>query len=381
MTDPHCILNYASTIKCPRRVGRPNWTSSFFHHCSPSSRAISPNKKRKVLDNFSRRLQASGLTGCDLAIEFLYTKFTKNLAAHTIKNAGGTVLSFLRFLHDNNTSIFSLTRRQIGAFVEYEQDRGLKALSVIGHLIHVYAFINYLVEQRVLSQTIMERKIRLQKPEALPKAIPSEDIGLLLDAIDSVRNRALLLLLLRTGMRIGELLEVRVQDIILQERKILLYIGEKNLIGRAIYFSEDAEHALRHWLRNRKSEKEYLFYGTTREQLCYAAAWKVMKHTVERAGLSHKKYSLHHLRHTFATDMLNSSMRIEVLQQILGHQSIEQTMRYAKLSDKTREEEYFRAMNIIERGGSHEPYRISNALQKVFEEKKLLKSHKKKLSK
>ncbi len=231
----------------------------------------------------------------------------------------------------------------------------------------------------MLSQTIMERKIRLQKPEPLPKAIPAEDIGLLLDAIDNVRNRALLLLLLRTGMRIGELLEVRVSDIILQERKILLYIGEKNLIGRTVYFSEDAEQALRHWLRTRKADKEYLFYGTTREQLCYAAAWKVMKHTMKRAGLSQKKYSLHHLRHTFATEMLNSGMRIEVLQQILGHKSIEQTMRYAKLSDKTREEEYFRAMNIIEKGGSHEPYRISNALQKVFEEKKLLRPHDKKL--
>jgi len=379
MTDTHCILKVVATTKCPRRGGLRNWTSSYYHPPSPSSHARSPNKKRKALDKYSRRLQASGLTGSDLAIEFLSTKFTKNLAADTIKNSGGTVLSFLRFLHDNNTNIFSLTRGGIGAFVEYEQDRGLKALSVIGRLIHVYAFINFLVEQRVLSQTIMERKIRLQKPEALPKAIPSEDIGLLLDAIDNVRNRALLLLLLRTGMRIGELLEVRVQDIILQERKVLLYIGEKNLIGRTIYFSEDADHALRHWLRTRKAEKEYLFYGTTRERLCYAAAWKVMKHTMKRAGLSHKKYSLHHLRHTFATEMLNSGMRIEVLQQILGHQSIEQTMRYARLSDKTREEEYFRAMNVIEKGGNHEPYRISNALQKVFEEKKLLGSHDKKL--
>ncbi len=98
----------------------------------------------------------------------------------------------------------------------------------------------------------MERKIRLQKPEPLPKAIPPEDVQLLFNAIDSARNRALLLLLLRTGMRIGELLEVRVSDIILQERKILLYLGEKNFIGRSVYFSEDAENALRHWLRTRK---------------------------------------------------------------------------------------------------------------------------------
>ncbi len=159
MTDTHCILKGVATTKGSRRGGLQNWTSSYFYHPSPSSHARSPNKKRKALDKYSRRLQGSGLAGSDLATEFLHTKFTKNLAADTIKNAGGTLLSFLRFLHDNNTSIFSLTRGEIGAFVEYEQDRGLKALSVIGHLIHVYAFINYLVEQRVLSETIMERKI------------------------------------------------------------------------------------------------------------------------------------------------------------------------------------------------------------------------------
>jgi len=105
-----------------------------------------------------------------------------------------------------------------------------------------------------------------------------------------------------------------------------------------------------------------------------------MRKTVERAGLLHKKYSLHSLRHTFATDMVNAGMRIEVLQQLLGHQSIELTMRYAQISAKTREQDYYRAMQIIEQGGnSDEPYRVSNALQKVFEEKKLLQPHDKKL--
>jgi site-specific recombinase XerD len=181
-------------------------------------------------------------------------------------------------------------------------------------------------------------------------------------------------------MRIGELLEVKVADIVLHDRKILIYLGSKNYQGRAVYFSEDAEQALQHWLRFRDSGQRYLFYGTSREQLSYSAAWSVMRKTLERAGLSHKKYSLHSLRHTFATDMINGGMRIEVLQQLLGHQSIELTMRYARLSDRTRENDYFRAMQIIEQGGNRdEPYRVSNALQKVFEEKKLLHPHDKEL--
>jgi len=72
-------------------------------------------------------------------------------------------------------------------------------------------------------------------------------------------------------------------------------------------------------------------------------------------------------------------MRLEVLQQLLGHQEIEMTMRYARLADRTREQEYFRAMDRIEHGGHHEPYRINNQLQKVFEEKKFFRPKCKKL--
>jgi len=62
------------------------------------------------------------------------------------------------------------------------------------------------------------------------------------------------------------------------------------------------------------------------------------------------------LRHTFASEMLNAGLRLEVLQQLLGHSSLEVTRQYARLTDKTREKEYFHAMTIIERGEIHGHY-------------------------
>jgi len=73
---------------------------------------------------------------------------------------------------------------------------------------------------------------------------------------------------------------------------------------------------------------------------------------------------------------LNVGLRLEVLQELLGHQSIEITQRYARMSDATRESEYFKAMKIIEQGGcDHENRRVNSELQAVFEEKKLVRSH------
>jgi len=84
---------------------------------------------------------------------------------------------------------------------------------------------------------------------------------------------------------------------------------------------------------------------------------------------------LHCLRHTFASELLNAGMRLECVQQLLGHSSVEMTRRYARLTDKTREEEYFRAMSVIERGEIDGHYRLDNQLQAVFEKKELLGPH------
>jgi len=72
---------------------------------------------------------------------------------------------------------------------------------------------------------------------------------------------------------------------------------------------------------------------------------------LRKARLDQKGYTVHCLRHTFASELLNAGMRLEVLQELLGHEDIEVTRRYARLTDRTREEEYFRAMARIEKGG------------------------------
>ena len=337
--------------------------------------------KRRILDRWTERIRGSGMPGNDLVAEYLHGKYIKNLSYDTIANSGGTILAFMHFLDRQGSSLLTLTRRDISAFVEYEQDKGLKVVSIIFHLRVIYAFVASLVRQKLIDPELLHHKVRMQEPDALPKAIPDEDIKSIFAAVTSVRDRALLILLYRTGMRIGELLQVKVDDIILAKQTILVYVGSKNFEGREVYYSSDAEQALKDWLRTRDATKRYLFYGRSDKPLSYVAAWTVMRKALERAGLSDKGYSLHSLRHTFATEMINHGMRVEVLQKILGHQDIEMTMRYARLSNQRIEEDYYRAMRIIAGGGgSDEPYRRSTALQKVFEEKKLHKSYKKKLS-
>jgi len=331
------------------------------------------SKRRRVLNRAVDMLEESCLSGYEYVIAHLYDKYRRNLTVSTISQTGRTLHGFLSFLLDSGRpGIDKISRKDIAAYVEHEQERGLKINSVRNHLQTVYAFIQYLVDNDILPLEILHKKIRVKLPEVLPRAIPAEDMRKILAVITPVRDRALILLLLHTGMRIGELLQLKMADIILPERKILLFIGEKNLHGRIVYYSREAEYALNRWLAIRNPESEYLFYGYGRQGFSYVGAWMIMKKAVRKAGLEHRGYSLHSLRHTFATNMLNAGLRLEVLQKLLGHLTIDITLRYAKISDVSREEAYFKAMCVIEKGEKHEFDRVNPELQAVFEEKELL---------
>ena len=332
-----------------------------------------PSKRRRALNKAIDRLEASHPPGFEYAISYCYDKYRRNHSVSSISQTGRTLQAFLCFCKILKMADLKDIRHQdIAAYVEHEHERGLKVNSVRNHLLTVYAFLRYLVDNDVLPDEILQKKIRLKLPEVLPRAIPTGDLLKILEGINGVRNRALILLLLHTGMRIGELLKVKMADIVPTERKILLYLGEKNLHGRTVYYSSAAELALNKWLSMRNPTSEYLFYGRGGKELSYVAAWMIMKKALKKVGLEGKGYSLHSLRHTFATNMLNSGMRLEVVQQLMGHLTIDMTLRYARLSDVTRENAYFKAMEIIEKGASHAINRVNSELQAVFEEKKLL---------
>jgi integrase/recombinase XerD len=214
----------------------------------------------------------------------------------------------------------------------------------------------------VISADVIKRKLRIRVPEALPRAIDPEDIQQLLAIIKKVRDRALILALLRTGMRIGELLSTRVKDLNLREQWVQIFEAHKNRVGRVVYLSADAVGALKKWMKTRKYQSKFIFYGHDAGPLCYEAARAMFKSYIDNAGLAHKGYTLHCLRHTYASELLNAGMPLQCLQELLGHKSIEMTRRYARLTDNTRRQAYYKAMAIIEAGEINGHYRLDYQL-------------------
>lgn len=333
---------------------------------------------RRGLELALKRLSEKELAGKDHIEAYLRDQYRRHLRPHTLGNTLKGIEGFMFFIQGRGRAhLEQISRPDIEAWVEHEQDRGLKASTVKMRLGLLKAFVRFLMERDLLPSELLSKRMIIKVPDGLPRAMDPDDVRQLLSVIEDVRNRAMILILLRTGMRVGELLNAIMEDVHLQERRIEIYEAQKIRVGRVVYLSDDALKALKAWLKLRAPDRAYLFYaqGKHRQRMTYAAVRAMFVKMLAKAGLSHKGYTLHCLRHTCATDLLNAGMRLECVQQLLGHSTVEMTRRYARLTDRTREEEYFRAMAIIERGDIHGDYQLDHQLPPFLEKTKLLCSH------
>jgi integrase/recombinase XerD len=321
------------------------------------------------------------LPGKEHVEAYVHDQYRRHLSPNTLKNSFTVIRDFLQLVKEGGKcDLDKVTREDIESYIEHEQDRRVKPSTISMRVRSLRAFFHFLIDEGALCPEILLKKVKIKVPDALPRAMDPDDVKKLIRVVKDTRDRAMVLVLLRTGMRIGELLHTLVSEVSVKERKIEIYEAQKTQVGRVVYLSEDAVVALKAWLRKRESQKKYLIYARGRETMSYPAARMVFQKYLDKAGLLHKGYTLHCLRHTFATELLNAGMHLECLQQLLGHESVEMTRRYAKLTDKTREEEYFRAMAIIERReGDGCDDRYDRPLQAVLEAEKLLSSHRQEL--
>ena len=326
------------------------------------------------------KLFEQALPGVKEVEQYFLHQYRRNCRPNTFRITYNVLVHFLKFLKEVGKDRLEVVNRvEIEAFIEHEQDRGLKITTVKTSFAILKAFFRFLMEKSVVGQESFPWKMKIKLPETLPRAMAPEDVGRLLSVNGKPRDRAMILLLLRTGMRIGELLNTTIEDLNFREQKILIFEAEKNRLGRVVYYCDDAKESLEAWLEIRGSKPGFLFYGYKGRALSYPAARMAFIKYLKRAGLSHKGYTLHCLRHTYATDLLNALMPIECLEKLLGHKSLDVTRRYAQLSDKTREKQYFKAMAIIERREKDGDNECDRELQTLIEETQLLSSYSEKL--
>jgi site-specific recombinase XerD len=159
------------------------------------------------------------------------------------------------------------------------------------------------------------------------------------------------LLMLRCGLRVGEVSSLPWAAIDCTQGTLRID-NSKGHVDRVVYLSPDVAKALRQWQRLQTAAAPYVFPSRmTRKGGLPLSARQIrncMTRYLKLAGIS-KAYSPHSLRHTFATQLLNAGASLEVVKELMGHRSLDVTLRYTQLYDRTKRAQYDQAMAQVEK--------------------------------
>jgi integrase/recombinase XerD len=286
-----------------------------------------------------------------------YRRFLKrkNYSTNTVKNYLSGLKQFLLWV---DVPIEQADYRKVLHYIDFLLDRRQKPKTINCQLNRIRRFYDHLIyEQGVKMENPVRDGCALRMGRPLPKHLKEEEIDLFLAIVDDVRDKAMFMLMLRSGLRVAEVANLKLDAIDFRRGKILVESG-KGGKDRVVYVSKDAVKALVAYLKIRpKSSSQYVFLvskGPFRGQpLSIRSIQKRMKHHTRKAAL---KASCHQLRHSFATEMLNAGADLSTIQDLLGHASVTTTQRYCKVSNLKVQTDYFKAMEkVIDRTRSNRP--------------------------
>ena len=247
---------------------------------------------------------------------------------------------------------------QLADLQSYQTERlatGVAATTINRDLDYVLGLLREQADQGRPVAAGIFRLRPLPRPDALPRALTDADSQRLevyvqhrfADPTPHVRlENAVFFVLAHTGLRLRECADLHRQDLDLLGRRLLVRQG-KGQRDRVVYLSDTAAHALTLYLNQQSmSPSAPLWQLPAGQPLTLSWFCKLAPRLGTQAGVAH--LTAHRLRHTFATRLLNAGMDITRIQKLLGHQHLNTTLIYARVSDATVEADYRRAMHAIE---------------------------------
>ena len=168
-----------------------------------------------------------------------------------------------------------------------------------------------------------------RKPFKIPEVLSQQEVKRLLNGIENLKHRCILATMYSAGLRVGELLALRVADID-SDRMVIAVRGGKGDKDRYLPLAQNLLSLLRAYYKKYKPQ-DLLFEGQKGGQYSATSVNQILKKGLNRAGIK-KNLSSHNLRHSYATHLLENGTDIRVIQELLGHNNIKTTMIYTHIA-------------------------------------------------
>lgn len=272
--------------------------------------------------------------------------------ARTWKDYGYDLRFFVSVVGDRMPK--DITFRDIDRFVACQVEKGFKPSTINRRLAAVISLYGFLaMEDEELACPVIVRRHHVREQQRLPRPVEEEALKRFFSVIKDKRDRAMFLLMLRCGLRIGEVAGLQMTDLFLSEAYPRLVVRGKGSRERGVYLSPQAKACLQDYLAQRPSCKsEFVFLSYLEDGLSTTAIHdRLLKYRAE-ADCS-AQITAHRLRHSFANDLLNADAPITSIQKLMGHRWIESTQTYVMANDKQVCADYYAACAKLEGWSSH----------------------------
>lgn len=274
-----------------------------------------------------------------------HIKVTKNYTDNTIDSYQRELIKYFSYLKKLNIKETTITKEEIRTYLKTLDEQHQKNTTISHNITVIRTYYNFLVIEEKIKTNIWRQIKNPKIAKKLPNFLTTMEIEKLFQEQEyktpyEIRDRLIIELLFATGLRVSELINIKLKDISFSEKTIrTLGKGKKE---RIVYYGDYAKEFLEKYLNEARKEllgtnqSEYLFVGKNSTQLTRTRISEILDALVKKIGLQHH-ISPHVLRHTFATQLLNNGADIRSVQELLGHEKLSTTQIYTHItSDQLR---------------------------------------------
>jgi len=296
------------------------------------------NEKRN--QGLKKRLKSENIP--EISQYLSYLSVEKGLSPNTLESYARDLEQFLEFLKGNHLDIINCNAKDIHSFMIEQQQNGKASSSIARCLAALRGLFSFLYDEEMRKDDPLEHFSTPKKEERLPHVLSEGAVDRLLDESENltdlnVRNRAMIELLYSSGLRVSELIKLKVEDVSISvgfircrgkgDKERIVPLGEP-----AKKVLDDYMSGARLRLKGNQSPQQF-FLNARGKPLTRQAVWQILKKWAQEHGIEQNVFP-HMLRHSFATHLLENGADLRSVQEMLGHADISTTQIYTHLTRK-----------------------------------------------
>ncbi len=271
-----------------------------------------------------------------------YLKYQKNYSKYTIENYNKDILEFNKFLINNKFKYNDVNYDVCIKYLNFLNDKKLSKTSISRKLSSLRTFYKYLVINKNLKSNPFILVSSPKKEKRIPKFINYNNIEEIFDVPNietkiGQRQRVILEILYGCGVRVSELINIKLKDIDFNEKTILIF--GKGSKERIVAFGEYADDIIKKYIKEARIEflngldSEYLIVGDKQKSLTTRRIEQIVDDIINQTSIK-LNITPHMFRHTFATHLLDNGCDLLAVQELLGHASLSSTEIYTHVSNE-----------------------------------------------